>query len=306
MSLFTLSGGAYTSEQSLIQLKAIAKHLNLLSPHRVYGTLAANSHTNIKGRGLSFAEVRSYQPGDDVRAIDWKVTARTGKTHTKIFHQEKSRPYLIIVDQSSSMFFGSEHAFKSVLAAQLASLIAWQVLASGDGLSAIITTNDQQHYIPLGYRQKNTLKFIHQLNQCNQQLNNSVPPSSTHLDITLKQAQQHARSGYSVIIISDFLYLSASSQQLLYSLRNRNSLAAILVYDKLEKSLPSYGSYTVNDSQHDYVLDANNQQVLHEYQQLFTQRISSTQKVFTDLNSKLSILDTRAHTSADLMANLIL
>jgi len=78
--------------------------------------LSGNYLANIKGRGMEFAEVRHYQPGDDVRAIDWAVTARTGKAHTKLFQEEKERPVFLLVDLSDSMIFGSQFVFKSVQA----------------------------------------------------------------------------------------------------------------------------------------------------------------------------------------------
>ncbi|WP_413692759.1 DUF58 domain-containing protein [Psychromonas sp. KJ10-2] len=99
--------------------------------------LSGNYLANIKGRGMEFAEVRHYQPGDDVRSIDWAVTARTGRAHTKLFQEEKERPVFLLVDLSDSMIFGSQFAFKSVQACHLASLLSWQAKQRNDRLGEL-------------------------------------------------------------------------------------------------------------------------------------------------------------------------
>ena len=110
------------------------------APRRALSALAGPNKSNFRGRGIEFEEVRSYQPGDDIRGIDWRVTARTGSAHTKLFREERERPVLVAVDQRSSMFFGSSHCFKSVLAAQLAGLLAWSALEAGDRVAGWSST----------------------------------------------------------------------------------------------------------------------------------------------------------------------
>jgi uncharacterized protein (DUF58 family) len=110
--------------------------------HRLVGTLqppAAKTaagdgqyRTRFRGRGMEFAEVRAYQPGDDVRSIDWRVTARRGKAHTKLFHEERERPVLVAVDYRTPMFFATRGCFKAVQVSRLAALLAWQALGRGD------------------------------------------------------------------------------------------------------------------------------------------------------------------------------
>ena len=112
--------------------------------NRALSVLAGPNKSNFRGRGIDFEEVRNYQPGDDIRSIDWRVTARTGTAHTKLFREERERPVLVAVDQRSSMFFGSSHCFKSVLAAQLASLLAWSALDAGDRVGGLVF-NDASH-----------------------------------------------------------------------------------------------------------------------------------------------------------------
>ena len=124
--------GAYTNLRDLIRLRYAAREITELTDKKTANPLAGLLTSNFQGRGIDFSEVRVYQPGDDVRTIDWRVTARTQKAHTKLFQEEKERPVLILTDQSRSMFFGSQVTFKSVQAARLAALIAWTMLNRGD------------------------------------------------------------------------------------------------------------------------------------------------------------------------------
>jgi uncharacterized protein (DUF58 family) len=110
----------------------------LLPSHPVYSILAGRHSSKLRGRGLDFEEVRPYIPGDDIRNIDWRVTARTGKTHSKVFTEEKERPTFILLDQTSWMFFGSTRFAKSVSAAQAAALGAFYTIKRGDRTGGII------------------------------------------------------------------------------------------------------------------------------------------------------------------------
>jgi len=133
---FPIEGGAYVSLDELIRLRHLGADFETLQRQQNHNPLAGMIASRVRGRGMDFSEVRQYEPGDDVRTIDWRVTARTGKAHTKLFQEEKERPVMILTDQSHGMFFGSVFAFKSVIAAQAAALIAWSALSQGDGLEA--------------------------------------------------------------------------------------------------------------------------------------------------------------------------
>ena len=136
--------GVYAELADLIALRYGARNLQIGKRKRALSVLAGPNKSNFRGRGIDFEEVRGYQPGDDIRTIDWRVTARTGSAHTKLFREERERPVLLVVDQRNSMFFGSQHCFKSVLAAQLASLLAWSALNNGDRVGGLVF-NDNQH-----------------------------------------------------------------------------------------------------------------------------------------------------------------
>ncbi len=160
--------GAYAELEDLIALRFPARQLRLARRNRALSVLAGPNKSNFRGRGIDFEEVRSYQPGDDIRSIDWRVTARTGSAHTKLFREERERPVLVAVDQRSSMFFGSSHCFKSVLAAQLASLLAWSALDGGDRVGGLVFNDAGHREIRPRRSRKTVLALLSQVAEYNQ------------------------------------------------------------------------------------------------------------------------------------------
>jgi len=128
----------------LISLRFEATRLALPRNIRATHPISGQQRSKIQGRGVDFSEVRLYQPGDDVRSIDWRVTARTDRPHTKLFQEEKERPVMVLIDQGPSLFFGSKVRFKSVAAARLGVMLAWSALGEGDRVGGIIF-NDEGH-----------------------------------------------------------------------------------------------------------------------------------------------------------------
>ena len=137
--------------------------IDLSARKNIHGQMSGNYLSRSKGRGMEFDEVRHYQTGDDIRAIDWRVTARTGKTHTKLFREELERPVLITTDLSASMHFGSQLLFKSVQAAHLASLVAWHAKNRGDRLGGIVFNQHDHLELKPRSRKEGVLHYLHAL-----------------------------------------------------------------------------------------------------------------------------------------------
>ncbi|GLS89731.1 hypothetical protein GCM10007916_07980 [Psychromonas marina] len=217
-------------QQEKLQLQPTAK--------AAYQQLAGNYLAKIKGRGMEFAEVRHYQAGDDVRTIDWSVTARTGKAHTKLFHEEKERPVFILLDLSDSMIFGSQFVFKSVQACHLASLLSWQAKQRGDRLGGIIFNQQQVSELKPRGRSKGLMRFLHQ----SQQLCMKQPFKSSNneqsLLLQLKRLSRLVQTGSQIHLISDFSQLDESCQKLLTLINRHNQINAWQVSDPLEQHLP--------------------------------------------------------------------
>jgi len=186
------------------------------------------------GRGMDFAEVRQYQPGDDIRAIDWRVTARTGKPHTKLFTEEREKPVVIYVDLSTTMQFGSSLLLKSVQAAHMASLISWLSVAEKDRIGAVINTGQSLVEIKPTSRNKGPLQIIAQLVRCQQQAL-SQPEQTTSIQSVLMTLNRLCPKGSEVVMISDFVGYSTDFKPLFNQLRKHNRVRLVHVYDPLEQ-----------------------------------------------------------------------
>jgi uncharacterized protein (DUF58 family) len=127
-----VDGRVYASIHQLLALQHKASGFSFLPRQPLHSLLAGRHASKVRGRGLNFEEIRAYYPGDDIRTIDWKVTARTQKPHTRVFTEERERPALLVVDQRIDMFFGSQVNMKSVTAAEAAALGAWRILDQGE------------------------------------------------------------------------------------------------------------------------------------------------------------------------------
>lgn len=217
-------------QQAKLKLQPIAK--------ASYRPRAGNYLAKIKGRGMEFAEVRHYQAGDDVRAIDWAVTARTGKAHTKLFQEEKERPVFILLDLSDSMIFGSVFAFKSVQACHLASLLSWQAKQRGDRLGGIIFNNKQAVELKPAGRNRGLMSFLHHSESlCKKQASRDNSQQQSLL-VQLKRLSRLVQTGSQIHLISDFSQLDDPCHKLLSQIAKHNQLNAWQISDPLELSLP--------------------------------------------------------------------
>lgn len=240
--------GAYTQLNDLIALRFPARQLHLGRRRRALSQLAGPNKSNYRGRGIDFEEVRSYQPGDDIRTIDWRVTARTGSAHTKMFREERERPVLMVVDQRSSMFFGSSHCFKSVLAGHLAGLLAWSALQGGDRVGGLVFNDAGNQEIRPRRSRKTVLALLSQIAAFNSALPLSSSGSDDSFATMLAHLRRIARPGSSVFLVTDFRGASDKhAQEHLFELAKHTELTAIACNDPLESDLPRAGTYAVTD-----------------------------------------------------------
>jgi uncharacterized protein with von Willebrand factor type A (vWA) domain len=187
---------------------------------------------------MEFAEVRHYQAGDDVRTIDWSVTARTGKAHTKLFHEEKERPVFILLDLSDSMIFGSQFVFKSVQACHLASLLSWQAKQRGDRLGGIVFNQQQVAELRPYGRSKGLMRFLHQTQLLCVKQPFKEGDNQQSLLLQLKRLSRLVQTGSQIHLISDFSQLDESCKKLLTLINRHNQINAWQISDPLEQLLP--------------------------------------------------------------------
>src|SRR5690554_1473789 len=205
MQTIGFTSGADISAEQLVQLRHLAVLLPLGKQKKVFNELSGQHSSALRGRGMDYAEVRQYQAGDDLRSMDWRVTARTGKPHIKLFQQEKERPVFIACDLRANMHFGSKRALKSVLAADLAALFAWASLHNGDRIGALLFSDQQEVNLRAKTGRKAVLHLINQLAQLPHKAD-SVSPNTVQK--RMQQVFRHLRrtvgSGSRVYIISDW------------------------------------------------------------------------------------------------------
>lgn len=245
----------------LIQLQADARHLRVPRQNLARRRQLGQHRSRIRGRGMEFAEVRQYQPGDDVRSIDWRVTARRQEPHTKLYQEERERPVLIVCDFAPSLFFASDGAYKSVRAAEIAALLAWQALLAGHRVGGILDSSTAISVLRPARRRGAVLSFLMQLTEFHaalrQQMLHPVDmPQPSRFNDALGEARRVARTGGRVIVISDFLNLDATGVTLLGQLALHNDVDTVRICDPLERELPARGEFAVRQGQEVLWFDA--------------------------------------------------
>ncbi len=215
-----------------------------LPPAKSLWSVMAGQHQSRRlGRGMDFSEVRQYQNGDDIRAIDWRVTARTGKPHTKLFTEEQQKPVVLYVDFCDSMHFGSTLMLKSIQAAHIASLITWLAFSNKDRVGAIINLGQEQ----IQLKPKGNLKSILTLLQgmVDQQLMSFHSANTRHTSETdwaksLSTLNQLVQKGSEVVIISDFTKFRPEFERHFTRLKQHNTVRIVHISDPLEEGKTSF------------------------------------------------------------------
>ncbi len=224
------------------ELAALRNHsfgFSSASNRTVISTSAGDNNSPFRGQGLEFEEVREYSPGDDIRSIDWRVTARTGIPHTKLFKEERERSVIICVDTNVTMRFGTRGTFKSVQAARTASLLGWKANRDRNRMGACLfgdVPDGMQFFAPK--RSRTSLwAMLKQLSDQNT-ITRSHPVS---LDETLQHINKAAPTGALIYIISDFSNISEGLGQQLSELQKRCSIVLITVDDPADRTIPPMG-----------------------------------------------------------------
>ena len=230
----------FVSLQDLLKMESFAHGFSFLARKQKVRSILGGKHASkLRGRGLDFEEVRNYVAGDDIRNIDWKVTARTQKAHTRLFSEEKEKPALIVVDQSKSMFFGSQVRMKSVVAAELAALAAFRVLKEGDRVGGVVFADNGIDVVFPKRDRRNILRFLEKIVERNRELDKSLP---VRFEEALKETSGRTKNivthDFLVVIISDFVRYSPEVMKFISNIRRHNDVIAIKVFDPMEEYIP--------------------------------------------------------------------
>ncbi|MCP3686908.1 MAG: DUF58 domain-containing protein [Gammaproteobacteria bacterium] len=290
---------------SLIGLNRDARSIPLIS-NSIKAHKAGSYLSAFRGRGMEFHESRLYQPGDDIRTIDWRVTARSGKTHTKVYREERERPVLLWVDLQQPMFFGTRNCYKSVLAAKLAALMAWSSVQHGDRLGGLIFS-EQEHIEARPKRGKAAaLHFIRQLvahSAWSDDRRAQAVAGNTGAQ-ALNRLRQVARPGSLIVLISDFRFLDETCRMHLAQLARHNDVVLLFTHDPLEQNLPPSGHYRLTDGVSELAIDSTNRASRGQYQQRFDHHHQAIERLCNQLQLFLIDISTANDVLDSLQAGL--
>lgn len=284
--------GAYCELAELTAARLSAGGLALHGAQRARSPLFGELRSHARGRGLEFEEVRGYQAGDDVRNIDWRVTARVGRPFTKLFREERERPLLLVVDQRQPMFFGSRTCFKSKLAAYLGALLAWAALEHGDRVGGLVIGNDERHDIRPRRSRRTALSWLNALHAFNHRLRRDTQLAGGDAGATLVAAltdlRRIARPGSAIYLLSDFAgFEHPQVRELLHSLARHCEITALYVFDPLERELPPPALYAVTDGVRRAALDTGDATLRERHRAAFAQRHAALQQLLASMGIPL-------------------
>ena len=286
--------GVYTDTNQLLNLRFAAADLSLPAQRNSRANLSGEAHTRFRGRGMEFEEVRIYQAGDDIRNIDWRVTARTRVPHTKLFREERDRPTYIIVDQRASLFFGSRRRFKSVLAARLAVLLAWTGLGNNDRVGGLVVGDREYRDIKPKRSKHAVLALINKINDYNRKLEAPIAKNAVNsMQSLLADARRLTKPGSAVYLISDFNDFNQQCEEPLYTLARHTDTSLLHVYDPLEQHLPPRGEFSITDGQQRLSISAGDRNLREHYHDAYVHHFEMLRQVCQKLHLALFSFSTQ-------------
>ncbi len=289
-----VNSATHVTTKELIALQQQAHKLDMSRRSYARSSSTGSHHSQFRGRGMDYQESRIYQAGDDIRNMDWRVTARAGKPHTKLYQEERERPVVLVVDFNPGMFFGSTKSLKSVLAAKAATLIAWSVAARGDRIGALIL-NSSHHELAPKTGKRGVLQLIRELvihGDPHIGLKPSTAAKHTRMNDELKRLRRLAKPGSLVFLISDFYDIDEDTAAHLRQISRHNDIQAIQIVDPLELAPPPPDRYAVTDGKGSGVVNTKSIKGHDKYQQFFSQHHQKIQELMRKQNIPLLQLST--------------
>ena len=268
------------SQAGLIRLNGPARAI-ALDVLRINSLQTGAYVSHFRGRGMEFDESRPYQPGDDPRNIDWRVTARSTQAYTKLFREERERPVLVVVDLRNNMHFATQGSFKSVIASRAAALISWAAQHRGDRLGGLIFGDSTHRELKPKLGRQAALRYVHELvNHPDWQRSAEGPAKDEEPPLTRAMAvlRRVARPGSLVVVISDFVGFSRAAQAYLTGVARHNEVLAIFISDPLEHELPPPGRYRLVSNDVELAIDTYARTARRDYEHAFKERQHSLEK----------------------------
>jgi len=255
--------GVYAELADLVALEHRARGFSLLPRQPLHSLLTGRRASRLRGRGMTFEEIRGYLPGDDVRTIDWKVTARMREPYVRVYTEERDRPGMLVVDQRLSMFFATRRAMKSVVAAEVAAVAAWRLFTQGDRVGVVVFDDRGALEVRPHRSRGQVLRILHAILEKNHALRADAPwPSAPGmLNQALARASRLVTHDHVVAVVSDFDGVDDETERLLTELAAHNDVIAIPIYDQAQTSVPDGGRLVVGDGELQVELDLGRETV---------------------------------------------
>lgn len=263
---------------SLIRLRSEAAGLGLSPRNKNLSVQAGGYISPYRGRGMDFEEVRIYQPGDDIRTMDWRVTARTGEPHTKVYREEHERPVLFVVDQGPSMSFGTRVNFKCVVAAKAAALLAWAAMGNNDRVGGVVFCGHTHTELRPTARRRGVLQLCRALCTATPDAH-SEDAGREPLNIALSRVERITRPGSVLFLLSDFRAADAETERHVMRLSRHCDVVVILIYDPLEADPPEPDRYPITDGRGFFTLDTTTLDIQNAYRERFTEQRDSMRRM---------------------------
>ena len=262
------------SQAGLIRLNGSARAI-ALDVLRVKSLQTGAYVSHFRGRGMEFDESRPYQPGDDPRSIDWRVTARSTTAYTKLIREERERPVLVVVDLRANMHFATRGCFKSVNASRAAALLSWAAHHRGDRLGGLIFGDTTHRELKPRLGRQAALRYVHELAEHPDWGHRELAPADdpeAPMTQAMSALRRVARPGSLVVILSDFLGFSRSAQSYLSGVARHNEVLAVFLNDPLERELPPPGRYRLVANDDELAIDTFAKAARRDYQSAFETR----------------------------------
>lgn len=279
----------------LLAMRFFAGNIQFFNEQKVNSHLIGDRVSLARGRGMDFDEVRRYQPGDDIRLIHWKLSAKLGKVYTKIYREERERSLYLVIDQSPSMHFATKVAFKNVLAANAAALLGFAALNHNEQVGGCVFSNNGAAFIKPRRSHRTLLDVFNYLVHPEK-----IAPATVSLTTVLQKIYTSLPSGSIVIIISDFYQLNPDVETYLRLISRKSEIINIVTYDPLEKNLPDSGRFYFTADGKLQLDIAASQHNRANYAKSFNDRMEQLGQISRNTNSQLIELATTDDIAATL------
>ena len=294
--------GVYADLTELLKMEFKARGFSFLPRQPVHSILAGRHASRLRGRGLNFEEIRRYLPGDDIRNMDWRVTARTRSPHVRVYTEERDRPCLLVVDQRLGMFFGTRRCMKSVAAAEAAALAAWRVFHAGDRVGAIVFNDTEVTEIAPHRSRQRVMQILQAIITKNHELRSSPDRTGNPgmLNTALTRAVRLAKHDFLVCIIAGGGGADEETVRLSTQIAAHNDVIVAFVYDPMEVDLPSGSRLIFADGELQMEVDGRDTRLREGFNREFQERLEWMRHITRQRQTPLIPISTERDVAAQI------